>query len=79
VTALELTGLGQDRVSIVKGGHAMVTGNAHALVRSRVLLVPPLSGGDRLTVGWLNGLSGGVPREKKMLKGLLPRVIYPQV
>ena len=28
--------------------------------------------------GWLNGL-GGVPREQKMLKGHLPRVIYHQV
>jgi len=33
---------------------------------------------DRLRVGWLNGL-GGVPREQKMLKGHLPRVIYRQV
>ena len=28
--------------------------------------------GDRLRVGWLNG----VPREQKMLKGHLPKVIY---
>ena len=40
----------------------------------------------RLRVGWLNGSSFitstgayGVPREQKMLKGLLPRVIYHQV
>ena len=37
-------------------------------------------GVDRLRVGWLNGFSlGGVPREQKMLKGHLPRVIYHQV
>ena len=43
---------------------------------------------DRLRVGWLNRFSfitstgaslGGVPREQKMLKGHLPRVIYHQV
>jgi len=35
---------------------------------------------DRLRVGWLNGFSlEGVPREQKMLKGHLPRVIYHQV
>ena len=33
---------------------------------------------DSLRVGWLNGLEG-VPREQKMLKGHLPRVIYYQV
>jgi len=34
---------------------------------------------DRLRVGWLNGHSlGGVPREQKMIKGHLPRVIYHQ-
>ena len=33
---------------------------------------------DRLMVGWLNGV-GGVPREHKMLKGHLPRVMYHQV
>ena len=31
--------------------------------------------GHRLRVGWLTG----VPREQKMLKGHLPRVIYHQV
>ena len=36
----------------------------------------PLSGFDRLRVGWL---LGGVPREQKMLKGHLPRVIYHRV
>ena len=35
---------------------------------------PFLSPFDRLKVG-----SGGVPREQKMLKGHLPRVIYHQV
>jgi len=30
---------------------------------------------ERLRVGWL----GGVPREQKMLKGHLPRVIHHQV
>ena len=34
---------------------------------------------DRLRVGWLNRFLGGVPREQKMLKGHLPRVIYHQV
>jgi len=49
------------------------------------LLLPPLksiSRYDRLGVGWLNGFwasLGGVPREQKMLKGHLPRVIYHQV
>ena len=38
-----------------------------------------LSLGDRLRFGWLNGFTGGVPREHKMLKGYLPRVIYHQV
>ena len=33
---------------------------------------------DRLRVGWLDGFSflGGLPREKKLLKGHLPRVVY---
>ena len=31
--------------------------------------------GERLRVGWLDGF-GRVPREQKMLKGHLPRVIY---
>ena len=36
---------------------------------------------DRLRVGLLTGFSfmGGVPREQKMLKGHLPRIIYHQV
>ena len=34
---------------------------------------------DRLRVGWLNGFSSrGVPREQKMLKGHLSRVIFQQ-
>ena len=45
-----------------------------------------MSAVDRLRVCWLNGFSfitftgslGGVPREQKMLKGHLPRVIYHQ-
>ena len=36
---------------------------------------PPCISVDRLRVGWLDG----VPREQKMLKGHLPRVIYHQV
>ena len=46
----------------------------------------PMVGVDRPRVGWLNGFSFiastgacGVPREQKMLKGHLPRVIYHQV
>ena len=38
---------------------------------------------DRLVVDWLNGISfetlGGVPREQKIFKGHLPRVMYHQV
>ena len=41
-------------------------------------LASPYPLDDRLRIGWLNGL-GGVPREQKMLKGHLPRVIYHQV
>ena len=33
---------------------------------------------DRLRVDWLNGL-GEVPREQKILKGHLPRVVYHQI
>ena len=36
----------------------------------------PVHAGDRLRVGWLNG---GVPREQKIIKGHLPKVIYHQV
>jgi len=48
-----------------------------------VLCLWYFSSDDRLRVGWLNGYLihyiGGVPREQKMLKGHLPRVIYHQV
>ena len=45
----------------------------------------PLFEVQELRVGWLNGLSfsistgAGVPREQRILKGHLPRVIYHQV
>ena len=47
----------------------------HALERFRVRGRGSEYKVDRLRVGWLNE---GVPREQKMLKGHLPRVIYQQ-
>ena len=34
---------------------------------------------DRLRVGWLNGSYSGVPREQKIFKGHLPRIMHHQV